>query len=225
MSCITGCSSIAPQNTDILSQSVSQSVKEAKPYTLNAGDRIAVKFYYDPELNQELVIRPDGMISLQLINEVNACGLTPADLQVLLKEKYSKILVNPELTIIALTFSSEKVYVGGEVSRPGMVALTGGMTAFQAIMQAGGYKDTGKMESVVVIRNQESEKPLFLTINLNLESNPQNGFNDIPIQPYDVVFIPMSTISKMGQFVDQYFKKLLPVTLNAGFNWLYEINK
>ncbi|MCP3875275.1 MAG: polysaccharide export protein [Desulfobacteraceae bacterium] len=195
-----------------------------KPYVLKVGDRISVKFYYDPELNEELVIRPDGMISLQLINEVKASGLTPMDLQTLLKNKYSTVLTKPELTVITQTFASEKIFVGGEVNTPGMIQIAGDMTAFQAIMQAGGYKKTGELSSVVVIRKPELGNPVFITLNLDAESYPQKQFNDVMLQAHDVVFIPRSTIAKLGQFVDMYFNQLVPVSLNMGFSWLYELN-
>jgi protein involved in polysaccharide export with SLBB domain len=198
------------------------------------GDVIDVKFYYNPELNETVTIRPDGKISLQMIDEVEAAGLTPRKLNDVLTDKYSGILRHPNLPVIVKTFAAQKVYVGGEVNSPGLIPIRGKLTALQAVFQSGGFKDTAESKSVVVIRDEGKKEPLFITLNLNEELTPpaqdqddvisDQYRNDIHLKPYDVVFVPMTTIAKLNQFVDKYIDKLIPISRTMGFSWVYNLN-
>ncbi len=193
-------------------------------YVLQLGDVMVIKFFYNSELNEEVTIRPDGKISLQLIDEIMAFGLTPSELDNLLTEKYSKILSHANIAVIVRTFAGQRVYVGGEVKSPGMIPSTGNLTSLQAIVQAGGFKDTAELKSIVILRNQGTDKPLFRTVDLSEDLTTHITHNDIKLRPNDVVFVPKSNIAKMNQFVDQYIDKLIPVSLNMGFSWLYNLN-
>lgn len=209
--------SIAPGNTP--------SPRPALPvYVLMPEDEIEVKFHYQPEFNDRIKIRPDGKISLQLIDEVEASGLTPEELDKVLSEKYSKLLVQPELTVIVRDFSGRNVFVGGEVGAPGMIPIKGPLTAFQAILQAGGLKNTSEMKNIILLRNQGSKQPLFAKINLDEGVNHTLGKNDIYLKPFDVVFVPKSDIATVNQFIEQYVNKMIPNLAKAGFSWIYTLN-
>jgi protein involved in polysaccharide export with SLBB domain len=95
-------------------------------YIIQPGDQLDIKFFYNPELNENVTVRPDGLISLQLVDEVHASGLTPAQLDDLLTQKYSRELKKPMVTVIMRSFTMQRVYVGGEVNRQG--ESHGGMT-------------------------------------------------------------------------------------------------
>lgn len=219
----TGVKSGSHQDFRLLaSQQPADEIK--KDYTFHTGDIIAIKFFYNPELNEEVIIRPDGKISLQLIDEVVTAGLTPSELDGLLTEKYSKILKNSEIAVIVKEFAGQKVYVGGEVNLPGMIPVTGSLTSLQAILQAGGFKDTAELKNIVILRNQGTGEPLFMTINLKENLTMHTQLSDILLKPYDVVFVPKTTIAKMNQFVDQYIKKLIPISMNLGFSYIYNLN-
>ena len=92
-------------------------------YQLQPGDVLDIKFYYASDLNEHVKIRPDGKISLQLIGELDVASLTPQDLDSLLRERYARILVNPEVAVIVREFAGQKAYVGGEVNSPGVIAF------------------------------------------------------------------------------------------------------
>ena len=109
-------------------------------YVLQPGDNLDVKFYYNPELNEAVTIRPDGKISLQLIDEIPAAGLTPAQLDDTLTKAYAKQLKRPVVTVILRTFEGRKIYVGGEVGNPQVLNIPGKITALQAIINAGSFK-------------------------------------------------------------------------------------
>lgn len=205
------------------SESVDESAKESQTeYILQVSDAIDIKFFYNPELNESVTIRPDGKISLQLIDEVVAAGLTASELDRILTNKYSKRLRNAEVAVIVKGFAGQKVYVGGEVNSATLIPISGRLTALQAILQAGGYKPTAELKSVVILRNQGTQDPLFMILNLKQDLTTYTSNNDILLKPYDIVFVPKTEIAKMGQFVDQHFRELIPVTLNFGL--MYNLN-
>lgn len=211
-----------PENTTkVITEGPTEEVAE---YVIQAGDTLDIKFYYNPDLNERVTVRPDGMISLQLVDGIKAAKLTPSELKRVLVEKYSKSLRNPEVNIIVKEFSEQKIFVGGEVNVPGVIPLVGKMTSLRAIMHAGGFKNTAAPESVVIIRNQEKDKPLFMTINLKEDMRNPDSHNDVALRPFDVVIVPKSTIAKLNQFMEQYFDKLIPITKTVGFSYFYNLN-
>jgi len=226
---LESCASVPLSNTSNFtpSQMILAAPQTAAPndaYVLQLGDVLDIKFFYNPELNEQVSIRPDGKISLQLIDEVKAEGLTPAALDAFLTEQYARILRQPEITVVVREFAGQRVYVGGEVASPGVIRTPGNLTALQAISQAGGFKSTAELSSVVILRNQGTQTPLFLTLDLKEDLTTHINHNDIVLQPYDVVFVPQSRIAKMNQFVEQYIDKLIPVTRTLGVFWSFELN-
>lgn len=228
-----GCSSSpSPKTVDTAKNSGTTVVQSSPPgqsfnkktqvYKLRVEDEIEVKFHLVPELNDRVKVRPDGKISLQIIDEVEVLGMTPSELDKVLTKKYSKTLRNPDLTVIVRKFSGQKVFVGGEVNTQGVIPIHGRLTVTQAIMQAGGFKDTAKIENVVLMRNQGEKDPYFAILNLDNNLHDPMGAlasNGVLLQPYDVVFVPKSTIATLDQFVDQYINKLVPQSFQWGFQW------
>lgn len=179
-------------------------------YLLQTGDELAISLYYHPELNTKTVIRPDGLITLQLIGDVKVKGLSSSKAQQIIREKYAKILRDPEVTVAVASYSHQ-VYVGGEVSTPQMVNLGSGKTALQAIFAAGGFKNTAEMRSVLVLRN--IGQPGFRVIKVDLMKlflSKRLVKNDLQLQPNDVVYVPKTLIGKVDQFVDQYMNQIVP---------------
>jgi protein involved in polysaccharide export with SLBB domain len=94
----------------------------------------------------------------------------------------------------------------------------GGLTALRAIVRAGGFRNTGASSNVVILRDQQSAEPLFLTLDLEADLKGAAG-HDIVLRPNDIVFVPKTRIAKIGQFVDQYIRQLIPVTLSLGVSY------
>jgi len=180
-------------------------------YLIQPGDQLDIKFFYNPELNDLVVVRPDGRISLQLASEIPAAGLTPAQLTATLEKNYAKELANPGITVIVRTFSSQRIYVDGEVNKPGMVTLLGPLTVLQSISEAGGLKDTAKSSQVLIIRKTQDNKPQAIEVNLDDIRNAADGSQNILLAPYDVVYVPKSTVANINQFIDQYIRKNIPI--------------
>ncbi len=178
-------------------------------YFIQPGDQLHIKFFYNPELNEAVTVRPDGKISLQLIDEVQAAGLTPAQLDDFLTDRYSKELKKPAITVIVGSFSSQRVYVGGEVSRQGLVELTGGMTALQAVLSAGGFKETADPEAAIIIRKGPDNQPVPVRVNLKSALSGDGPGALVQLRPYDVVYIPKTWIAEANKFVKEYVQDLL----------------
>jgi protein involved in polysaccharide export with SLBB domain len=181
-----------------------------QPYRLQVGDKLAVRFYFNPELNETLVVRPDGMISLQLIGDVEAGGCTPEALAAAITQRYTGELANPKVTVIVEQFGS-RVYVGGEVGKQGVVWLSGGLTLFQAIQEAGGFLPTAHRKQVILIRKGPDARPVGYALDVRAIASGERPDQDVFLQPYDVVFVPMSKIANVDLFVKQYMRDLLPV--------------
>lgn len=205
----TGCSSPAPTAAVPL-PTLDAGPPPVLPYTLQIGDFLGVKFYQNPDLNEEVVVRPDGKITLQLIGDVQAAGLTPEDLSADLVEKYTGELATPRVTVIVRQFGGQRVYVAGEVGRQGLVTLVGGMTLYQAIQDAGGFLPSAHRKQVIVVRNGPDGKPQGHVVDLRPVEDGMNPSADVPLKPYDVVFIPRSKIADVNLFVEQYITKNIP---------------
>ncbi|MCG2722946.1 MAG: polysaccharide biosynthesis/export family protein [Thermodesulfovibrionales bacterium] len=189
-------------------------------YILCPGDTISISFFYFPRLDATVKIRPDGYISLVPLDDVKAAGLIAKELDELLTKLYADRIENPELTVTVREFSSQKVYVGGEVKNAGIYELEAGMTPLQALFKAGGALKTGNLETVIVIRKENDNTPRVYSLNLEREIRPGEGMSVFFLQPLDVVYVPETLIAQLNQFVDQYIDKMIPISLNAGFSYV-----
>ena len=189
------------------------------------GDQLDIKLFFNPELNETILVRPDGKISLQLIDEVQAAGLTPAQLDTELTRLYSQELKRPSVTVIVRSFTGQRVYIGGEVTTPSLIPLTAGMTPLQAVMNAGGFKETAKPAGVIVIRKGPDNRPIPLRVDLQRIIDGATTAEDLQLQPYDIVYVPKTWIAKANKFVNEYIEKLfLYRGTTLGFGFTYDLN-
>lgn len=217
---LSGCASVVKNPTPI----TSPGVQTAYPYTeqeyrLQIGDLLDIKFFYNPELNEQVTVRPDGRISLQLVHEIMAVNLTPQELTNLLTKKYAPELTKPEIAVIVRSFSAQKIYVDGEVTKPGMVPLIGFVSVLQAISQAGGMKDSARTSEVVIIRQGENHNPLVGRVNLDKAIDGTDMSQDIVLRPSDIVYVPKSPIGNVNKWVDLYLRKNIPISISTGLGY------
>jgi protein involved in polysaccharide export with SLBB domain len=177
-------------------------------YLLMPGDVIEIKFFYHPELSEKVTIGPDGKISLQLIDEILAAGLTASQLDESLTQQYSKFLKNCFISVFIREYAGLKVYVGGEVVRPGLLTLKGNMSILQSILEAGGFKNTAKPEHIVLIRKGQDNKPMAMAVDLKPVVEGEHLENDVYLMQSDIVYVPKTWVAKAGDFSDQYLKNL-----------------
>ena len=201
--------SCSAQNTAFKTPAdLSQMSRPNQEYRLRVGDEIELKFFLSPEFNQDVIVRPDGRISLQLLDDVAAVGLTPMELDRLVTERYRTELRDPQITVILKKLAS-KVYVGGEVRQPRFVAHDGSLTALQAVFEAGGFADTAEPSSVILLRRLNGDKGMAAKLDLKKVMNAEA--EDIALMPADTIFIPKSTIAEVNLFVEQYITKMIPI--------------
>jgi polysaccharide export outer membrane protein len=194
---------------------------DAGTYRLNAGDVIEIKFMQNPELNELVRIRPDGRISMPLVGELQVAGATVGQLTTRLTAAYKDILRAPFATIQVREFADRRVFVGGEVNRPGMLALVGAQTAFGAVMEAGGFRPTAARDEVVVIRRGDAEQPVVMRLDLKVrDGNPPEAAR-FALQPLDVVLVTESGVARTNRAIDQYVRQMIPLSLSGGFTWLF----
>lgn len=176
---------------------------------LDAGDVLDIKFFYTPELNEIQTVRPDGKINLQLAGEIVVRGKTPSELREQLVKLYTPHLKNPEITVIARSLYSNRIYVGGEVNAPGLIAMPGRLTALEAIMQAGGFNlRTAKMKNVVIIRHKNGQRYGYkLDLKKSLSGEKIDFFI---LEPYDIVYVPRTKIANVNQWIDNYINSMIP---------------
>jgi len=198
--CSTAVKSPTPFNPRVVEEPSDANVV----YEIKALDELDIKFFYNQELNEKVTVRPDGRISLQFAAEVMAAGLTPAELTDVLTEKYSTEFVDPKITVFVRSYEGNRIYVDGEVIKPQMFRLAPDFTVAQAIAAAGGLKDTARRHDVRVIRRKADKKPLVIPVDLTQVFNGTDINQDIALQPYDIVYVPKSTIANVNMWVQQY---------------------
>jgi polysaccharide biosynthesis/export protein len=188
-----------------------------REYRIQVGDQLDIKFFYSPELNEQVIVRPDGRISLQLIPEIVVNDMTPASLTKQLTQDYSKDLKQPQVTVIVRAFGSQRVYVDGEVGKPGMIPILGEMTALQAISLAGGMKETARAAEVIIIRRGAANKPLAFPVNLQKARAGTDLAQDISLAPFDIIYVPRSRVANLNVWIDQYIRKNIPIPFGLNY--------
>ena len=194
---------------------------QLESYLLQPGDVVELKFFYNPELNEVVPVRPDGRIALMLINEVQAAGRTPSELRSELVAAYGATLKQPEIAVIVKEFAARRIYVGGEVRTPSLLRVPGALTLLQAIFEAGGLTRAAKATDVVVLRYQGTPEPMFMKVNLEPALERGDPTADIQLQPFDIVWIPKTRIAKVNDFMDQYVRQLVPIPLTLGISYVF----
>jgi polysaccharide biosynthesis/export protein len=199
-----GCSGMEPARTV-----TEMAAEPVQPFNLSAGDVIDVKFCYTPELDESQIVRPDGYMSLQLIGDVPAEGKTPAGLHQELLRRFAPHLKNPKITILVRRVYDSRVWVSGEVKRPGPVQMTGKLTVLEAVMEVGGgTRPTADLSNVLIVRQKNGRQYGCL---VNLKGILQGrGGEQFFLQQRDVVFVPPTGITKANDWVDQYINKMVP---------------
>lgn len=200
---------------------------EVLPASVSSGYHIAVndelnfRFFYLPELNTVVTVRTDGRVSLPLVGEVPVDGLTVAELTERVEHLMSAHVRRPQVMVNVQGGTSQKVFVGGEVTRPGVQPLQGPLTVLQAVMVAEGLKDSAQPSHVIVLRRGPAGTRMVLPVDLSAAMNGSDVSQDVLLQAYDAVIVPRSGIADLGLWVDQYVKRVIPFSL--GFS--YTVNR
>ncbi len=182
----------------------------AEAYLIQPGDLLYIEFYLNPEFNDKVTVRPDGMITLRIVGDVKAWGLTPDQLASKLDQAYRTELRSPDAVVHIRSMPSREVYVEGQVQKPGAFPLESGMTTVQAIGAAGGLTDDAGANAVL-IRRDACGQPAGIDVALKDAMKHPNADEDPALMPRDVIVVPRSKIANVDLFVKQYIQGLLPI--------------
>jgi polysaccharide export outer membrane protein len=158
-------------------------------YVIGPDDVLAVIFWRDKDMSTEAVVRPDGKITLPLINEVQAAGLTPEQLRDNLQQAATKYLEDPNVSVVVKTINSRKVFITGQVAKPGAYSLTGPTTVMQLIALAGGLNEFADSKNILIMRT-ENGKPVAYPFNYKDVLKRKNLRQNIELKPGDTVVVP-----------------------------------
>lgn len=174
-------------------------------YRIHKGDKLSIKFLYQPELNEpSIIVRPDGFISLQMIDDVKAEGLTAQELKAALERAYSESLINPVISVSLLEFVAPRVMVGGQVQRPGSYPLREGQTLLQAIMLAGGFTREAHRKMVLHARPVGEHELKVTAVDVGRLLKPNSPERELVLEDGDYVFVPDSKLSKLTRVIDAF---------------------
>ena len=166
-----------------------QQLPQVSPsYVIGADDTLLVSVWKEPDLTNSLPVRADGMISMPLLNDVQAAGLTPMQLAASITEKLKKFIADPHVTVVVTAMNSQKIYVTGEVTHGGSMPLTPGMTVLQALASSGftQFANTGKIYVLRHENGSEKKYPVNYKKLLKGEASAQN----ILLKPGDTIVVP-----------------------------------
>jgi polysaccharide biosynthesis/export protein len=175
-------------------ESLTVTSTDAKPtgpaYTIGLEDILSVNVWKEPDLSlKEVVVRPDGKISLPLLNEIQAQGLTTRQLQDKIAEKLREFVANPNVTVIVVKIVSQSVSVVGQVNRPGSFPIGAPITVIELLARAGGLTDYAKSKEIRVIRT-ENGQTLQFPVNYKDIIKGKNLNQNIMLRAGDVVLVP-----------------------------------
>ena len=164
-------------------------VPQPTDYIIGTDDELSITFWRDKDMSSEVVVRPDGKVTLPLINDIQAAGLTPDQLRERLNTEAARFLENPSASVFVKAINSRKVFITGEVQKPGPYPLTGPMTVLQLIATAGGLKDFAKRSEIVIMRS-EGSKLVSFSFDYEAISKRNKLEQNIILKPGDTVLVP-----------------------------------
>jgi polysaccharide export outer membrane protein len=158
-------------------------------YVIGAEDVLAIVYWRDKDMTVDVAVRPDGKISLPLLNDVPAAGLTPETLRERLIEASKPFFEDPSVTVVVKQMNSRKVFITGEVNKPGPYPLIGPTTVLQLISIAGGLREYADSKKIIIIRS-ESGKPMSYPFNYKDVVSRKSLKQNIELKPGDTVIVP-----------------------------------
>jgi len=165
---------------------------EVRPesFIIGTEDVLTINVWKEPEMSRTLPVRPDGMITLPLIGELKAAGLTPVQLQDQITTALRKFMSDPQVTVIVLEVRSLTFNIVGQVLRPGYFPLTRRMTVLDAIALAGGFQPFAKQKKIYILRTEANGKQARLRFNYKDVIRGRHAEENIQLQPRDTVVVP-----------------------------------
>jgi polysaccharide biosynthesis/export protein len=158
-------------------------------YRIGPQDLLRIDVWKEPDISRTIPVRPDGKISLPLLNDVQAAGLTAMELAGAIREGLTKFITNPQVTVSVTEINSRRVYVTGEVVRPGAQPMLPNMTVLQALSGSGGFTQFARIKNIYVLRTIDG-KQTRIPINYKAVVDGKHPEENVSLQPGDVIVVP-----------------------------------
>ena len=215
-SCTTGRGRFEPPSETV------RAAPPLSPMRIGVGDEIEIKFYYNPDLNETVRVRSDGLISVRLLDAVKAVGLTPEELGRNLTAAYSERLDRVDLTVFVRSIASNRAYIDGEVVRPQAIEIYPGMRVREALTAAGGATIGANLETVLLMRTAPDGTTQAWSLKLDDPASWQD--HNLALMPHDIIYVPRSRIASANLFVKQYLSNMMPDFIRISFPITYSLN-
>lgn len=161
----------------------------APHYVIGPDDVLSIVFWQEKQMSAEVVVRPDGNISLPLLNDVKAAGATPEELRERIVKEARRYFEDANAAVLVKEVNSRKVFITGEVQKPGGYPLTGVTTVVQLIATAGGLTEYANVKNILVIRNEKG-RPVPYQVNYKDILALKNLSQNIELKPGDTILVP-----------------------------------
>jgi len=159
-------------------------------YVIGAQDVLTIYVWREKEMSGDVSVRPDGKISLPLMNEIHAAGLTPEQLRAELTQAAGRFIEDPTVTVVVKEIHSRRVYITGMIGRPGPYPLTGPTTVLQLLAMAGGVLEYADEKNIKILRNDAKGQPTTLKFNYKDVINGKNLRQNVELKPGDTIVVP-----------------------------------
>src|SRR5580658_5903939 len=175
---------------------------EEPQYRLYPGDEMDIVVPSAPELNKTVIVQPDGRVMMPLIAPQMAAGRTTGELEQELTAAYSDQLLRPQV-MVTVRAQPLKVFVGGEVGKPGVYDMPGDIDALRAIMEAGGFTTAAKRQQVIVIRRVAGGRAMMRTIDLRRALKDPTHTDLVPLRRFDVIYVPPTGLASFSNIMTE----------------------
>jgi polysaccharide export outer membrane protein len=179
----------APAKAGATPPAIPAGVAPPPGYVIGPDDALSIVFWREKDLSADVVVRPDGMISLPLVNDIRADGQTPEQLRVALTAAASKFVEEPTVTVVVKAINSRKVFITGQVGKPGPYPLGGPTTVLQLIATSGGVAEYAKKDKIMVVR-KENGKDVVHQFNYEEVLEGKKLQQNIELKPGDTIIVP-----------------------------------
>jgi polysaccharide export outer membrane protein len=188
-------------------------------YRIQVGDVLSIRVLLNPDLNEDVTVRPDGHISTSIAHDEVAADLTVPALIDVLTQTYEHYLRQPHISVIVKAVAPTAVFVGGEVAEPGQQLTVGtAPTLSQAISRAGGLKLSADDDRIFIVRRGPGDAPVYLAAHYNAVRLAEDPRADVRLAPFDVVLVPRLHVAEVYRWYNQYIQQF--INPNFGFSYL-----
>jgi polysaccharide export outer membrane protein len=217
---LTACSHSQPvQSYEFTGDRFATWTDEDPGYRLFPGDELDIVVYAAPELSRTILVAPDGRLLMPYAKPIMAGNKTIRQVERELSAALAGVVKNPDVQITPKTFQSQKIFIGGEVRNPGSFDMPGQIDVLQALTMAGGATERAKPKQALLIRRSPDGRPMMRVIDVASGLKDVRQLSNIPLQRFDILYVPRSPLANAGIVMDQV-RSALPIT----FGTYYSLN-